>query len=72
MTGDNEMTAKAIAKELGIDVVRADFRPEDKIIEELEEAYGAVAMVGDGINDSPALTRAWWGLPWAQPGPMPP
>src|SRR3990172_6824761 len=49
LTGDNEMTARAIAKELGIDEVRADLKPEDKIkaIEELEKEYGAVAMVGD-------------------------
>ena len=64
LTGDNEMTARAIAKELGIDEVRADLKPEDKIkaIEELEKEYGAVAMVGDGINDAPALARATVGI----------
>lgn len=64
LTGDNEMTAKAIARELSIDEVRADLKPEDKIraIEELEKAYGAVAMVGDGINDAPALARATVGI----------
>lgn len=64
LTGDNEMTAKAIAKELGVDDVRADLKPEDKIrvIEELEEKYGPVAMVGDGINDAPALARATVGI----------
>lgn len=64
LTGDNEMTAKAIARELGIDEVRADLKPEDKIkaIEELERKYGAVAMVGDGINDAPALARATVGI----------
>ena len=60
LTGDNERTARAIAGELGIDEVRADLKPEDKIkaIEELEGRYGAMAMVGDGINDAPALARA--------------
>jgi heavy metal translocating P-type ATPase len=64
LTGDNERTAKAIAKELGIDDVRADLKPEDKVsaIKELEQEYGPVAMVGDGINDSPALATATVGL----------
>jgi Cd2+/Zn2+-exporting ATPase len=64
LTGDNEMTARAIAKELGIDEVKADLKPEDKInaVEELERKYGAVAMVGDGINDAPALARATVGI----------
>ena len=64
LTGDNETTARAIAGELGIDVVKADLRPEDKIsaIIELEKKYGAIAMVGDGINDAPALARATVGM----------
>lgn len=64
LTGDNETTARAIAKELGIDVVKADLRPEDKIsaIVELENKYGTIAMVGDGINDAPALARATVGM----------
>lgn len=64
LTGDNETTAKAIAKELGIDEVKANLKPEDKIraIEELEKRYGTVAMVGDGINDAPALARATVGI----------
>lgn len=64
LTGDNGVTAHAIAREVGIDEVRADLRPEDKIryIEELEERFGAVAMVGDGINDAPALARATVGI----------
>lgn len=64
LTGDNSVTARAIAKELGVDDVRADLKPEDKIraIEELENEYGPVAMVGDGINDAPALARATVGI----------
>lgn len=64
LTGDNEMTARAIARELWIDEAKADLKPEDKIraVEELEKKYGAVAMVGDGINDAPALARATVGI----------
>lgn len=64
LTGDNKVTARAIAEELGIDDVRADLKPEDKIkvIRELKEKYGAVAMVGDGINDAPALAEASVGI----------
>jgi Cd2+/Zn2+-exporting ATPase len=64
LTGDNERTAQAIAQELGIDEVRANLIPEDKIraIEDLERQYGPVAMVGDGINDAPALARATVGI----------
>lgn len=64
VTGDSELTARAIAKELGITDVRADLKPEGKIqvIEELEEEFGAVAMVGDGINDAPALAQATVGI----------
>ena len=64
LTGDNERTARAIAGELGIDDVRADLKPEDKVsaVEALEKEYGPVAMVGDGINDSPALATASVGM----------
>ena len=64
LTGDNEVTAKAIAQQLGIDEVRAGLKPEEKLtaIKELEEKYGPVAMVGDGINDAPALAQATLGI----------
>ena len=64
LTGDNERTAKAIAAELGIDDVRADLKPQDKVnaVKELERTYGPVAMSGDGINDAPALATATVGL----------
>lgn len=64
LTGDNEATARAIANELNLDEVEADLKPEDKInaVVELERKYGAVAMVGDGINDAPALARATVGI----------
>ena len=60
LTGDNAHTAKAIAKQVGLDDARGDLLPEDKlnIIQGLSEAGHAVGMVGDGINDAPALARA--------------
>ncbi len=64
LTGDNETTAQIYANELGISKVIANLKPEDKtrIIGELEEKYNTVAMVGDGINDAPALARATIGI----------
>ena len=60
LTGDNVSTAKAIAKEAGIDDARGNLLPEDKLaaIEEMQKQYGYVAMTGDGINDAPALARS--------------
>ncbi|WP_054311879.1 heavy metal translocating P-type ATPase [Mesorhizobium sp. 1M-11] len=63
-TGDNERTAKAIAKRLGIDQVRANMLPEHKsaLIEELRGRGGIVAMAGDGVNDAPALAASDVGI----------
>ena len=60
LTGDNAHTAKAIAAHVGLDDARGDLLPEDKLkaIEGLIAQGGAVGMVGDGINDAPALARA--------------
>ncbi len=60
LTGDNQHTAQAIAQQVGIPEARGDQLPEDKLatVESLVGRQGQVGMVGDGINDSPALTRA--------------
>jgi Cu+-exporting ATPase len=64
VTGDNEAAARAIAKDVGIDDVRADVRPGQKaqVIHELRQGGVPVAMVGDGINDAPALAAADLGI----------
>jgi Cd2+/Zn2+-exporting ATPase len=64
LTGDNQITARAVAADLGIDDIQADLKPEDKTaaIDRLKEKYGAVVMIGDGINDAPALARATVGI----------
>ncbi len=64
LTGDNDITAQAIARALNIADVRANLKPENKItaIEELKRKYGSVVMVGDGINDAPALAKATVGM----------
>ncbi|OGO27838.1 MAG: ATPase [Chloroflexi bacterium RBG_16_54_18] len=64
LTGDNQRTAMAIAGELGIDEIYADLKPEDKAtkVHELSERYGHVVMVGDGVNDAPALAESTVGV----------
>ncbi|WP_077296305.1 heavy metal translocating P-type ATPase [Virgibacillus pantothenticus] len=64
LTGDHELTAKAIAEEAGIDEYVANCLPHEKVeeIKKLKEAYQHVAMVGDGINDGPALATANIGI----------
>jgi len=64
LTGDNLRTAQAIAAQVGIDEVFADLKPEDKTrqVQALDQQYGRVAMVGDGVNDAPALAAAHVGI----------
>ncbi len=64
LTGDNEETARAIAGKLGFDGYTAQLLPEEKVaaIEKLQEKYGSVVMVGDGVNDAPALAAADVGI----------
>lgn len=64
LTGDNQLTADAIAHRVGIDEVRTELSPEDKstIVRELTTQYGRVGMVGDGVNDAPALAAASVGI----------
>jgi len=64
ITGDSEMTGQAVGKQLGVDQVIANVMPEDKsnIINEQKERYGITAMVGDGVNDAPALVKADVGI----------
>ena len=64
LSGDSSSTVAAIARETGVEEHHGALRPEDKVrvIGELEERYGQIAMVGDGVNDAPALARATVGI----------
>jgi len=64
LTGDNASTAKAVAAKAGVDEYRAELLPQDKLtaVQELLNKYGKVAMVGDGINDAPALALSTVGI----------
>ena len=64
LTGDNHGTSREVAKQLGVDELRAELLPEGKLkaIQEMRRLYGSVAMVGDGINDAPALAAADVGI----------
>lgn len=64
LTGDNARTARVLARRAGIDDVRAGLKPEDKVaaVQQLEKQHGPVLMVGDGVNDAPALAAATCGV----------
>jgi len=64
LTGDNEVTAQAVGEAAGVDEVRAELLPEEKAetVAELDEEFGGVMMVGDGVNDAPALATATVGV----------
>jgi Cd2+/Zn2+-exporting ATPase len=64
LTGDNRAAARAVASELGVDDVRAELLPQDKVeaVRELASRHGGVGMVGDGVNDAPALAAATVGI----------
>ncbi len=64
LTGDNSLVAEAIGTELGLDEIRAELLPEDKLlaIKELKERYDKIIMIGDGVNDAPAMVESTVGI----------
>ncbi len=64
LTGDDRRTADAVAERVGVDEVHAELLPEDKtrVLEEIRRRHGPVAMIGDGVNDAPALASADVGI----------
>jgi Cd2+/Zn2+-exporting ATPase len=68
LTGDNRVTAEVVARETGVDEIRAELLPEDKVVAverlvgQFHKAGSAVAMIGDGVNDAPAMARADLGI----------
>jgi Cd2+/Zn2+-exporting ATPase len=64
LTGDNAGTAQAVGRQVGLTEIHAELLPEDKVklVEALVAKYGQVAMIGDGVNDAPALARASLGI----------
>lgn len=70
LTGDQRVTAQTIAEQAGIDLVYSELLPEEKVeqIETLKKNYGQIAMIGDGINDAPALAKAQVGIAMGRQG----
>ena len=64
LTGDNHASADALARDIGVDETHAELLPDDKVtaVQALKRKYGTVAMVGDGVNDAPALAAADVGI----------